>query len=311
VAFFFLNLKAQNIKNLYEMEKIYLSDSGPKVSQAVYSLWRWEQMDAFDEVEARRIFSLCLNLGINTFEFSAQTKNEHIHKVFFDTISQNNFDRKDLVILASLGKEHGKDGEVIIDQSRKTLINQLNTFLEKTGKEYLDILLLDELDHITDIVEIAGTLDYFVHAGMVRHIGVANFTSSQYRLLNSVLDLPIVTNHLQFNLLNPEAIFDGRLDEIKESFAKPMVWAPLAGGDILEGTNMDNVVIRTALAEIAAEVNSNVEQVAVAWLLNLGMLPIIGSPNEERIRNVAGAVNVQLDHKQWYRIFNIVRKLRK
>jgi predicted oxidoreductase len=125
------------------------------------------------------------------------------------------------------------------------------------------------------------------------------------------LDLPIVTNHLQFNLLNPEAIFDGRLDEIKESFAKPMVWAPLAGGDILEGTNMDNVVIRTALAEIAAEVNSNVEQVAVAWLLNLGMLPIIGSPNEERIRNVAGAVNVQLDHKQWYRIFNIVRKLRK
>jgi predicted oxidoreductase len=293
------------------MEKIYLSDSGPKVSQAIYSLWRWEQMDAFDEVEAKRIFTLCLNLGISTFEFSAQTKNERIHKVFFDTISENNFDRKDLVILATLGKEVTEDGEVIIDQSRKTLISQLNTFLEKTGKEYLDILLLDELDHITDIVEIAGTLDYFVHAGMIRHIGVANFSTSQYRLLNSVLELPIVTNHLQFNLLNPEAIFDGRLDEIKESFAKPMVWAPLAGGDILEGTDMDNVVIRSALAEIAEEVDSNVEQVAVAWLLNLGMLPIIGSPNEERIKNVAGAVNVKLDHKQWYRLFNIVRKLRK
>ena len=69
------------------MEKIYLSDSGPKVSQAIYSLWRWEQMDAFDEAEAKRIFTLCLNLGINTFEFSAQSKNEQIHKVFFDTVS--------------------------------------------------------------------------------------------------------------------------------------------------------------------------------------------------------------------------------
>ena len=293
------------------MEKIFLSDSGPKVSKALYSLWRWEEMTDFDEAEAKRIFSMCLGLGITTFEFSASVKNERIHKVFFDTIAENDFDRKDLVILARLGREVLPNGIEIIDQSRKSLISQLDTFLKKSGKEYLDILLLDGLDYITEIEVIAAALDYLVHSGMVKHVGVANFTSSQYRLLKSVLDLPIVTNHLEFNLLNPEAIFDGRLDEIKESFAKPLVWAPLAGGDILEGTSLDRVVLREALAEIAADLDTNVEQVAVAWLLNLGMLPIIGSPNEDRIRNVAAATNVRLSHPQWYRLFSLVSKLRK
>ncbi len=293
------------------MEKIYLSDSGPKVSKALYSLWRWEEMTDFDEAEAKRIFSMCLGLGINTFEFSASTKNDRIHKVFFDTIAENDFDRKDLVILARLGKETTADGIEVIDQSRSSLVDQLGTFLKKSGKEYLDILLLDGLDYITEIESIASTLDYLVHSGVVKHIGVANFSSSQYRLLKSVLDLPIVTNHLEFNLLNPEAIFDGRLDEIKESFCKPLVWAPLAGGDILEGTSLDRMALREALAEIAGELNTNVEQVAVAWLLNLGMLPIIGSPNEARIRNVAAAANLRLSHAQWYRLFCLVSKLRK
>lgn len=293
------------------MEKIYLSDSGPKVSSAIYSLWRWEQMSEFDENEAKRIFSICLELGINTFEFSALGKNDRIHKVFFDTVSELNYDRSDLVILAKLGKEITDDGQVIIDQSRTALVEQLGVFLKKTGKEYLDILLLDGLDYITSLEDIAGTLNYFVHSGVVKHVGVANFTSAQYSLFSAVLDLPIVTNHLEFSLLHPQAIFDGRLDGIKESFGKALVWAPLAGGDILEGTSLDTIVIREALSEIAGELDTNVEQVAVAWLLNLGTLPVIGSPVEDRIRNVAEATKVRLTHKQWYRLFNIVSKYQK
>lgn len=267
-------------------------------------------MTTFDEAEAKHVFKLCLELGITTFEFSASIKNDRVHKVFFDTISENNIDRSDLVILARLGKEETENG-YIIDQSRKTLVKQLDEFLKKTEKEYLDLLLLDGLDYITEIEEIVGTLNYLVHSGVVKHIGVANFSSSEYSLISKVSELPIVTNHLEFSLLHPEAIFDGRLNGIRDSYAKAMVWAPLAGGDILEGTSMDTILIRSALAEIAGELQTNVEQIAVAWLLNLGMLPIIGSPKPERIKNVAGATNITLNHQQWYKLFNIVQKLQK
>ncbi len=93
-------------------------------------------MADFDKEEAERVFTQCLDLGITTFEFSAAGKNDRIHKVFFDTIAKNDFDRKDLVILARLGKEINEDGIEIIDQSRSALIRQLDTFLKKSGKEY-------------------------------------------------------------------------------------------------------------------------------------------------------------------------------
>ena len=293
------------------MKKIYLSDSGPKVSKAIYSLWRWEEMESLEEEAAKKVFTFCLELGINTFEFSASAKNDKINKVFFDCIAENNVDRKDLVILVRLGKEITDDGITIIDHSRNALVGQLETFLQRSGRQYVDMLLLDELDHLTNIETIANTLGYLVHSGVVKHIGVANFTSSQYRLLKSVLQLPIVTNHMEFSLLKPGAIFDGRLDEIKESFGKALVWAPLAGGDILDGISSDSVVLRETLSQISKELNIHTEQVAVAWLLNLGMLPVIGSPDINRIKNVAEATSVTLTHQQWYKLFNLVSKMKK
>ena len=49
------------------MQKIYLSDAGPKVSPAIYGFYRW----GADEINANKIESivdLCLELGINTFD---------------------------------------------------------------------------------------------------------------------------------------------------------------------------------------------------------------------------------------------------
>ncbi|MFT7250248.1 MAG: putative oxidoreductase, partial [Arcticibacterium sp.] len=40
-----------------------------------------------------------------------------------------------------------------------------------------------------------------------------------------------------------------------------------------------------------------------AWLINLGVLPIIGSLNLERIRNVATATDLVLSKEDWYEIY--------
>jgi predicted oxidoreductase len=50
------------------MEKIYLSDSGPKVSPAVYGFWRWEDTSAAGAAAMEKTINLCLELGINTFD---------------------------------------------------------------------------------------------------------------------------------------------------------------------------------------------------------------------------------------------------
>ena len=98
------------------------------------------------------------------------------------------------------------------------------------------------------------------------------------------------------------------LDFIKEQYAKPMAWAPLAGGRILTGTDAEAIAIRSLLEELALKYNSNVEQLAVAWIHKLGALPIIGSLSKDRIKNAATASEIQLSHEDWHRIYTIARK---
>jgi predicted oxidoreductase len=50
------------------MEKIYLSDSGPKVSPAVYGFWRWEEIGSHSYATMEKTVNLCMELGINTLD---------------------------------------------------------------------------------------------------------------------------------------------------------------------------------------------------------------------------------------------------
>ncbi|MFT6480349.1 MAG: hypothetical protein ACJAVP_003511, partial [Spirosomataceae bacterium] len=42
------------------MKKIYLSDSGPKVSAAIYGFWRWEEGGDITTANIERVVNLCL-----------------------------------------------------------------------------------------------------------------------------------------------------------------------------------------------------------------------------------------------------------
>ena len=46
------------------MNKVYLSDAGPKVSPAIYGFWRWEA----GKGDMEKVVNLCLELGVNTFD---------------------------------------------------------------------------------------------------------------------------------------------------------------------------------------------------------------------------------------------------
>ena len=59
------------------------------------------------------------------------------------------------------------------------------------------------------------------------------------------------------------------------------------------------------MEEIGAKHNANVEQTAVAWLIQLGTLPIIGTTSEERLRNAATATTITLSHEDWYELYNL------
>ncbi|MCF0061925.1 aldo/keto reductase [Dyadobacter chenwenxiniae] len=291
------------------MKKVSLSDSGPKVSEAIYGFWRWTDEGAQTTSQIEKTVNLCLELGINTFDHADVYGDTAIEEHFGKVVQNKSFKREDIVLFSKCGiRKSSNKYLTYYDTSRDHIVNSINGSLKRLKTDYLDIFLLHQSDFLSDPEETATALAEIVKSGKTKHIGVANFTVFQHQLLASYLRIPIVTNHIELNLMNTTAIEDGRIDFIKQSFSKPLAWAPLAGGKILNGTEEKAVRLRAKLEEVGRKYDANIEQTAVAWLMKLGTLPIIGSLSETRIRNGASASEIKLSHEDWYDIYQVVGK---
>lgn len=291
------------------MKKVSLSDSGPKVSEAIYGFWRWTDEGAQTTSQIEKTVNLCLELGINTFDHADVYGDTAIEEHFGKVVQNKSFKREDIVLFSKCGiRKSSNKYLTYYDTSRDHIVNSINGSLKRLKTDYLDIFLLHQSDFLSDPEETATALAEIVKSGKTKHIGVANFTVFQHQLLASYLRIPIVTNHIELNLMNTTAIEDGRIDFIKQSFSKPLAWAPLAGGKILNGTEEKAVRLRAKLEEVGRKYDANIEQTAVAWLMKLGTLPIIGSLSETRIRNGASASDIKLSHEDWYEIYQVVGK---
>lgn len=58
---------------------------------------------------------------------------------------------------------------------------------------------------------------------------------------------------------------------------------------------------------MAAKYECNIESIAVAWVVKLGALPLIGTLEESRIRNIVNSFKIDLEHQDWYELYQMSR----
>lgn len=291
------------------METITLGERGPEVSPVIYSFWRaLEDPDGVSYRTVQAKLHACLDQGITTFDHADVYGNYQVEALFGKAIKESGIRREDIVISTKCGINQV---DVLrpeyrtrhYDSSPEHIVKSIEKSLKNLGTDYVDILLLHHPDPLMDADETASILTTLVRKGVVRHVGVADFTVHQHQLLQSRLSIPIITNHLELNLLNVKPLTNGTIDFIKQQYSRPLAWSPLAGGRLLDANDESTFNIRAVLKKIAANYNINEEQLAIAWLLKLGALPIVGTNSVERIRNATSAVNIQLDRQDWYEIY--------
>jgi len=289
------------------MERIYLSDSGPKVSPAIYGFYRWNT-DEINIHKMESIVHLCLELGINTFDHADIYGGYQCEEMFGDIIKSKRIKREEIVLFTKCGVNLPDPGHPDIrvkyyDTSKEHILRSLESSLRKLRTDYIDIFLLNHLDRLSNLEETALTLQKLKDSGKVKNIGVVNFSVFQHQLLSSYLRTPIVTNHIELNLLNTSALENGQVDYIKQRYMRPLATAPLAEGRIAHGTDETAVRVRKKLEELAPKYGADIESIAVGWLVKLGALPLIGTTNEQRIKNVAKAFLINLERQDWYELY--------
>ena len=127
----------------------------------------------------------------------------------------------------------------------------------------------------------------------------------------------LITHQIEISLANLSAFSDGTLDQCFMEKMTPMAWSPLAAGLVGAGArrllpaqeNYKPARFLPALDEVAAERGVPRTVIALAWLLKhpSGMMPVIGTTQLERVRELAKATDVELTREEWYRLLIAAR----
>lgn len=290
------------------VQKIKMSTDGPEFSQFVQGYWR---LEAWNITPQQRLSFLKahVDLGITTVDNAAIYGNSE--QLFGEALLLDPSMREQIEIVSKFGINGiaTKAGEKRVshyDSSKEAIIKSTENSLARLGIDCLDTLLVHRPDLLMNADEVAEAFIQLQQSGKVKHFGVSNFTSTQFQLLQSRLNKPLITNQVEINPLNFEVFEDGTTDLLQELRVSPMAWSCLAGGRIFSEKTEQASRLRTVLGELAEELSTtSIEQVIYAWLLKHPSNPValLGSSNIDRIMVAVAALEIEMNTEQWYRIW--------
>jgi predicted oxidoreductase len=291
------------------ISRLQIAPNGPNCSRFAAGFWRLQdwQLSVSDRLA---LIEQYLELGITTTDHADIYGGYTCEKLFGEALALKPEWRDQMEIITKCGinliSDKYPDRYVKhYDTSKTHILEAVDNSISNLNCGYLDILLIHRPDPLMQADEIAEAFEILKTNGKVKHFGVSNFTPTQFSLLQSRLDYPLVTNQIEFSPLALEAMSDGSFDQCQQQRISPMIWSCLGGGRLFNETSEKSIQLHQILRGIADETGAqSIEQVVYAWVLQLPSkpMPIIGSGNVERIRLAAEAELIQLDRQQWFRV---------
>ncbi|MDO9377725.1 MAG: aldo/keto reductase [Nocardioidaceae bacterium] len=140
---------------------------------------------------------------------------------------------RDRVVLATKGRFPTGGDVNDVGLSRRHLQRALDASLTRLGVDVVDLYQVHAYDPITPLEETFSTLDDFVRAGKVRHVGLSNYTGWQVQKVVALArehgwDAP-VTLQPQYNLLVRELEWEV-VPSCLDAGLGLLPWSPLGGG---------------------------------------------------------------------------------
>lgn len=283
------------------------SESHLQLSPLIAGYWRLRSWN-FSTEELIRFIEQHLALGITTVDHAWIYQSEQL---FGRALKQVSELRQQLQIISKCGiKPPGKSSlhardTPHYDSRGKTIIDSCEQSLSDLNTDHLDILLLHRPDYLMPADEIAAAFDQLKRDGKVKHFGVSNFSRDQFEWLQSVVDVPLVTNQIEYSPWQLNALDSGVFEQCQQHNISVMAWSCLGGGELFNGSNEKSQRLLIALNEVAEAIGAeSIDQVVYAWILRhpCSIYPLLGSGKISRYANATKALQLQLSHEQWYRI---------
>ncbi|NDJ17259.1 aldo/keto reductase [Myxacorys almedinensis] len=156
------------------------------------------------------------------------------------------------------------------------------------GKKPIDLWQYHSPDPNYTIAESLQPVTEAVTEGLIRFVGVSNFSVDQIKQARSVVNVVSVQN--QYNPWHRDPEVDGVLNYCESEGLSFLPWSPLGGSRrVQQLSGID------AIADLAREKSVSVYSLVLAWMLSRSscIIPIPGASKPESIEDSVTAANVR------------------
>ncbi len=290
--------------------QIMLSKNGPSCSRLVHGLWRlagWNKSTS----QIRAAIDLCLENGITTFDHADIYGDYTCEGLFGEALAAAAVDRSRIQLVTKCGIKlvsQNRPGHRIksYDTSCSHILASVDNSLKCLRTDYIDLLLIHRPDPLIDPEEVNRAFVALRDSGKVRHFGVSNFLPSQFETLAARLDVPLVTNQIEYSVMHLAAHADGTIDLCQKLALRPMAWSPLGGGRLFHQDSGQAAALRETLSRIGRHIGgASIDQVALAWVLRhpVQFAVVLGTGNPSRISKAIETLDMPLSREQWFEIW--------
>ena len=287
----------------------------------------WKAIGQLGQTEVDGLVARALAAGVNFFDTADVYSFGQSERLLGQSFRNLGVARKDVIIAT---KVFGDMGPRPNDKgaSRGHILDSVQASLERLQTDHIDLYQIHGNDTVTPIEETLRALDDLVRQGLVRYVGVSNWTAWK---IARALGISEAKGYARFETLQAYYSIAGRdlerelVPMLTEEKLGLMVWSPLAGG-LLSGkfgpgaptpegarrTAFDFPPVDTARAwacvavmrEVAAAHGVSVAQVALAWLLAKPqvMSIIIGAKTLAQLEDNLAAADLALTAEELARL---------
>lgn len=290
----------------------YVDVAGARVSVIGVGTWQfgsreWGYGDAYAREEAARIVERALDLGIN----------------LIDTAEMYGFGRSERIVGRAIA---GRRDEVFV-ATKIFPVLPVAPIVERRGRasaRRLGIAAIDlyQIHQPNPVVPLASQMDgmrRLVAAGVVRHVGVSNFSLARWQAAEASYAGPVLSNQVRFSLVDRRPL-DDLVPWAAGHDRLVMAYSPLAQGLLsarYDATNAPRRGVRAmnplflpenlaraegvlgSLRDIAKAHDATPAQVALAWVVRRpNVVAIPGASRVEQLERNAAAADLELTDEE-------------
>jgi aryl-alcohol dehydrogenase-like predicted oxidoreductase len=290
----------------------YVDVAGLRVSSIGLGCWQFGSRDwgygkAYGDVTAVELVHTALDLGVNLLD----TAEAYARGVSETIVGRALEARRDEAFLATKVWPLWPTADRVEEHGRLSAM--------RLGVETIDLY---QVHWPNPLVALASTMDgmrRLQDAGLVRNVGVSNFSATRWQRAESLLGRPVVSNQVQYSLLYRKPDLEN-VPYAQAADRLVIAYSPLAQG-VLGGRydasnpppgparrnnplclpeNLERATpLIRALRRVASVHDATPAQVALAWLIaRPNVVAIPGASSVEQLRHNVAAADLDLDEKE-------------